>query len=278
MRKRFVTTLISGILAVACAFGFTACGSSNEIPKGAEVTEEEWKTAIEATLAATNFTVDMSSESNYTETSGDTTRTSKETSTGTGYVTDGGYYLKTSDAVKTTGAANGKDVEYTGDREQYYTVDGQTLWKCTYTKYNYKKGGPETVADAVWNAESEAYGSAELAKEYLASFAGRTSVLSVPYAATKEDEYKTLVELYSAFTYSGGKYSATLYSNGSNYSIEVSVKDGYVIGFSITESGYNTEDGETVKYESREVYAFKNYKTTTVSAPDGATQAINAKK
>ena len=56
--KKFATTLAIGALTVACAFGFTACGDSNE--KEAEVkttvTENEWKSAIEVlTKGNTSF-------------------------------------------------------------------------------------------------------------------------------------------------------------------------------------------------------------------------------
>ena len=56
--KKFATTLVMGALAVACAFGFTACGKEAKTT----VTEEEWKTAI-ATL--TEGKTSFKSEWNY---------------------------------------------------------------------------------------------------------------------------------------------------------------------------------------------------------------------
>lgn len=292
MRKKIFTSLVVGTLAAACALSFTACGGNGkDIPKGEKVDEAGWKAAIEATLKATNYTVEMSMEGNSSYTTKDesgktVTATEKDSTTGTAYVNADSLYTKSTTSYKTANAAildeDDKDVEYTSTNERYATAKEAVLWMAIYSKIDYKQGAPEgeELPEAKWEARSQNMGTAEAAKAALAGGTGIAYLFSQKFADSKEaTEYKAVAELYSAFTYEGGKYSATLYDqDGDEYSVEASVKGGYVVGFSISTSDEDSEGDVSEKYESVSVYTFKNYEKTTVSAPKGATDAIAAKE
>ena len=100
--------------------------------------------------------------------------------------------------------------------------------------------------------------------------------------ATTEDSTTTakVSELYDAFTYSNGVYTATLWKPATSwtsaykYTVSVSVKGGYVVGVSTEYTDGEEEEGFSTGTTFKYVYNFSNYGSTTVKASDAAKKAV----
>ena len=265
MRKRLVATLLVGAVATTAVLGLTACGGAG-IDKGVEVDEQGWKDAFKATSEATNYTVELISETT-SSASGKADDISvnvkyEEKSNSTSYYdVDGGKaYEKSSASMKVTGIKSLPDA-----LKQILGFDDDIEEKEEYESYTVKEGEnyyEATLEDGEWIVD-EAYGV------YPYSYVSNAS-----FATEKNGEYTNISLLYSAFTYSGGIYTATLYSGSYEYTVSVSIKDGYVLGYSVESKMEGEMNGLTSKSESKVVYKFSNYGKTNVSPSKGAQDAI----
>lgn len=265
MRKRLVATLLVGAVATTAVIGLSACGGAG-IEKGVQVDEQGWKDAFKASVEAKNFTTEQ-----ITETKGSTSGSVGDISVNVKmesnenllsyYDVDGGKsYEKGTAKMKITGVKDldetikqvlhvEDDIDETEDYESYIVKEGDTYYEAI------KENGEWAV--------DESYGV------YAFSILSHAS-----YATEATGEDQALSLLYSAFTYSGGIYTATLYNYGQEYTVSVSIKDGYVIGYSVEYKMEGEQSGITVKTESKQVYKYSNYGNTTVNPSNDAKNAI----
>lgn len=284
MRKRFVTTLLTGILTLVCALGLTACGNGNtdipdgETSDGTEVTEEQWKAAFEATLEANNCTVDAEGE--FEEISGAHVEFVKANGTMqynyNEQTCEGCSYTFANSKSKIT-ETDGKTTDTQEYQQVYYSIDKTTRWVARCYEEEEKIGE--------WEVDKYEYSDAETAKRYLTYEMALREIIdsdSFVEKESKETNGKKLSDLFSAFTYSNGKYSADLdlyYNRGSQVTVEITIVDGYIKGCRM-EMKVESDSDEGVRKERRiYTYHFKDYGTTTVpAAPEGAIEAINKAK
>ncbi len=265
MKKKLIATLVAGAVLSTGLIGLTACGGDGHgINKGAEVSEEDWGKAFEATVAAESFTISAYMESSYTisgnyEEYGDVDMKVLQTREGTSYY-DGSTYGTTNVKIVATGVPDDEELqkEYKNNEyelENYIVKEGDTYYSASYST---------ETEDAKWSVHVSPYdgGSA-------------TSIFTVPYSTEKNGTTAALSDLYSAFTYNDGVYTATLWSYSTEYTVSVSVKDGYIVGYSTEYSDEEVEENGNKEGESiKMVYNFSNYGSTTVSPSDDAKKAI----
>ena len=278
MNKKFLATLIVGVVAATSIIGFTACndnggGSENggndgddlsAVVKGVQVDAEGWAKAFEATLAAESYTVKLYREDAYKASGtddelGEINLSVIDTRNGTAYY-DGNTYGKTKVKVVATGIPDDEDwqklyqnQEY--DIESYIAKDGETYYSAYYSTQE---------EDAEWSVST------------LDTIDGSTiDVLNSTYATDKDGTANAaLTDLYEAFTYADGVYNATLWQYGVETAVSVSVKDGYVVSYS-TEYLYKYEyEGYTHSDGLKVVYNFSNFGSSTVNASDAAKKAV----
>ncbi len=278
MRKKTLAVLLAGAVAAAGIIGLTACKKDDGIgiQKGDQVTEEQWKAAITATVAAENYTVKTSSENNSTASG----KVGEETVNYSGVSTSSGtlYYDLTNKKVLTESTSTEKvtggklfdeeDGEETLTRKMYIESEGLKLWSASFDDEKNE-----------WGAYSNTC-STEVELKGRFSRYGVAYMFSRKYSATQGGAAVTVSELYSAFAYDDGYYSATLYDEyGDASKITASVKGGHVIGLLVESTNEGTEtDGTTYKDTYKTIYNLSNFGSTTVTAPAEAAAAIAAAK
>ena len=281
MRKKFLVTLLVGVMAATGIAGLTACNpADNGLPKGEEVTAEKWKSAFEKTASAENYTAE--SVMNMKQTMTGTVEGKTVNATATSESTAKVYYdlagkkvyteIKYSEkftGLEDLGEENG---ESTSERKSYLTAEGNIVWSSEYRDSANK-----------WTAEKTEYSSEAEVKQTL-SYSGIGMVFAQTYKTSETAEAtsaKPLADLYSAFTYSGGFYKATLwtaYTESTKIDLTITVKGEYVSGIEAETSEEETEDGVTETSESKSVCKFSEFGKTSVNAPADAAKAINDKK
>ncbi|MDE7083428.1 MAG: hypothetical protein K2O89_06990 [Clostridia bacterium] len=264
MKKKLIATLVAGAVLSTGLIGLTACGGGLSINKGEEVDAEGWAKALEATAEATNYTIESYEESNvdYSGTMADVTI-----------------------SFSVSGTSQGKT---------YIDIDNNTSYQSSTGKATVKGDVPEALKDQYSNKEYKAeeyyakvndsiyhasYNNASSEAKWEVDYAGSVSspveyVLYGTYSTTEDGEEKSLDELYDAFTYSGGVYTATLYADGDAATVSISIKGGYVVGYAVE---YTLEQsyGMTMKITGKSVNNFSNYGSTTVNASEDAKNAVN---
>ena len=281
MRKKTLAVLLAGAVAAAGIMGLTACkkdggGNNGSNQAGEQVTEEQWKAAFNATLNAENYTLSFISDG--TEVTKYTVDGNTVTENFTDYATGKlcfdythrkyGYENKNTETT-TVGEEKSKE---TTERKSYFEVENLELW-----------GAGRETEDTEWYAHNQKFTSAEEEKEYFFRYNG-LSFLKYEYTLSAESTTElTLLNLYSAFTYKDGLYTASLYDEEGNVeAITICIKDGYIIerkGEVTFEDTYEREGVTyTTVYHYIETYTFSNYGTTIITAPEGAAAAIAAKK
>lgn len=273
MKKKLIATLVAGAVLSASLVSLTACGGGLSINKGEEVDEAGWKAAYTATLEAKNFTIDS-----YTE---ETVKmkgsmeefgldsidmTVKSTAEGKIYydLENSTNYTKGTSKVSVSGVPDELKDKYENEEytvETYSVKDGDTLYSATY--YGYQE-------DPEWNVYSSPASLTVSSGSPLSYYLGQS------FATEEGGEAKKVNELYSAFTYKSGVYSATLWQSNVEIKVSVSIKGGYVVGFSY-EGTYTQEDeesGSSYSEGQKSVYNISNYGSTTVSASDAAKKAV----
>ncbi len=269
MRKKLIATLVAGAVMSTGLIGLTACGGGHDINKGEEVSKEDWAKAITATVEAKNYTVDAYQEmelklTGSIEDLGVSDLNVSATTKGEGKtyydIDNGSYYGNSSVKVTVSGVPDElKDEDEFKARdyvmEQYGVKDGDTYYTAMYD-------GTEETPE--WEV-----------REYSSAVSGGMGYLfTQTYSTTEGGTASTLDELYDAFTYSGGVYTATLWQYSIEMKISVSVKGGYVVGIS---SEYTEEEGDEnskMSTTAKMVYNFSAYSGTTVSASDAAKKAV----
>ncbi|MDE6598101.1 MAG: hypothetical protein K2K60_05640 [Clostridia bacterium] len=278
MRKKTMAVLLAGAVAAAGIIGLTACkkDSGNGLQKGEQVSEEQWKTAIAATAGAENYTSTFTNDYQVTATGkiGDKSVTYNYTSnsTETSYYdfTNKKYYAESSYTDKTSGGElmGETDGEESETYKEYIEARALTIWS---TEFDSEEN--EWYVD-----DSYTYPSAETLASNFKDNSNTDFLASAKLSTTKEGATTTISELYSAFTYKDGFYTATLYSYGQEATVTISVKGGYVVG--VLQEGTNETTNEALGISSKvtikAVYTFSNFGSTTVTTPEGAAAAITA--
>lgn len=254
MKKRILTTLLVGAVAATSVMGLAACGGVS-VPKGEQVTEEAWKNAFDKTSEFTNYTLNMSSDSDITlkgtiASKGSSKIEVKSSVNSSGvqttlYDKDGSTsYTEYTSETKGKATADGEESYYNSKttNKQYYTLSESnslidTYWRANYSKSEAKSEEGENYTETYWHATETA--------SFMYNQAG-TLFNDYFYDSNDKDTAKRskLVNLYDKFKYSGGVYKATLYypqeiSDDYNLSdlleckVTVSIKDGCAVGYGI---------------------------------------------
>lgn len=90
----------------------------------------------------------------------------------------------------------------------------------------------------------------------------------------KDGEAKSFSELYEAFTYSDGIYTAELWYYGEIYTFSVSVKDDYVLSMCLTQTSEEEEDGLTFTFKGEIGIKFYDIGKTSITLASEAVKAI----
>lgn len=275
MKKKILTALLVGAIALTAAAGLAACGGNG----GDAVTEEQWAAAFDNTVKAENYTVVSSAEiltnSVGSSNGSEVTYTMSITSSETSYLDLTGGRAYTAGSATRSSTGTGVSDEMLGEKtvltKTYLEINGNILWVSDYDETNSK-----------WQAEPQEFGTEAEAKEFLAQNELTASLSAKQfYAALPADgEAKTLAQLYSAFKYSGGKYTATLYASvaGAAYSeidVTIVISGGYVTLMTSESGGETIQQGVKVTTSSKMSYAVSDIGVTTVHAPTEALDAID---
>ncbi|MDE6505211.1 MAG: hypothetical protein K2L42_04995 [Clostridia bacterium] len=281
MRKKILVSLLVGVMAATGVAGLTACNPADSgLPKGEEVTAEKWKSAFEKTASSENYTAESVMIMKQTMTGTVEGKTVNATATSESAVkvyfdlAGKKIYTETKYSEKFTGLEDigEEDGESTSERKSYLIAENKTIWSSEYSASTNK-----------WTAEKSEYSSEAEVKQNL-SYSGVGMAFAQTYKTSETAEAssaKPLADLYSAFTYSGGFYKATVwtaYTESTKIDLTVTVKDGYVSGIEAEASEEETENGVTETSESKAVYKFSEFGKTSVNAPADAVKAINDKK
>ena len=270
MKKKLIATLVAGAVLSTGLIGLTACGGGHSINKGEKVDAEGWKTAITATQEAKNYTVDAYQEVELKVTGSmeelgitDLNITGKSKSESKSYydLENSSSYSKQTVKAEVSGVPEAmQDIdEFKGGdyvMESYYVKDGDTIY---YANYSTQSENPE------WNVSTTSYVSGS---EIM-------YMINQTLATEKDGEASKVIDLYDAFTYSGGVYSATLWSYDMEVKLSISIKGGYVVGVSME---YTEEDGDensTMSMAIKVVYNLSGYGSTEVKASDDAKKAVD---
>lgn len=270
MRKKFLATLLVGAVAATGAIGFSACGKDDaKLVKGAEVSEEEWKAAFAATASAENYTYELNSE--YSASGTVDSKKVTEYSTLVQKIlydaVNNHSYSEYTETYKTTGYKDAgvgeKDYDDTETVKRYTLKDGSVIWEAEYCS------GDEQPA---WKADK--WGDLDSDLIY---------IVGSTYATEKSGTPKAITELYSAFVYSGGYYTANLWADMdeeelTEVRLTVSVKNGYVIGMQTEYEVSDNEAGASGTATVKQSVTLSNYGGTTLEAPAEALAAIEAAK
>ncbi|MCI8733971.1 MAG: hypothetical protein HFE40_00245 [Clostridia bacterium] len=265
MRKNLVAMLLVGAVAATAVIGLSACGGDS-IEKGVEVSEDEWKAAFKASSEAESYTMDVTSSeeaTGYETVDGNKINLSyKMTGSGKVYAEKGKIYSETNIQVKSSGmeeAGWGENEDKSYSMKQYYLNENDSWWIAGYN------GSKE---NAKWEAQNSSNMVSVLA-----------GLMSGQYSVEEDGETKALSDLYSAFTYSGGYYSANLWlSYSGEVKVTVSIKDGYVIGLQTEATMIEKDETSESNGTDKSVYKISGYGSTSVSAPEDAVKAIEDAK
>ena len=314
MRKRFVTTIFAAFMCAACALGVTACGGGTDtntpngedntttqtppqgggtitppdggndenvtVPKGEQVADEAaWKSAFAANVDADNITVKgYCIETLYIKKNETIESTTMNTNMSS-YLSNGRLYGKVETTV--TSGNDGETQPYY-NTEGFYVVENSLMWSSnkSYVSFGQLIENPE------WIASKNSYTNEETAKKNFkvrrcGSFTTREDLLYGTFSHYGQPlEEKKLVDLYSSFTYANGVYTAKNLSCKMLFEtnvtdIEITIKNGCVIGFSVS---CLFEGSETTSREIKGTYTYTNIGTTTFTPPQDALDAIAAEK
>lgn len=271
MKKKLIATLVAGAVLSTGLIGLTACGGGLSINKGEEVSEEDWGKAFTATMEAESCTVDSYAEIVF-KAKGSSDFVKEElgvdsidmsvttTGEGTGYydVKNNSYYAKSTSKVSVSGVPDSMKEEY--ENKEYVTEYYSVKENDTYYMAQYNGAAEEPK----WEVQVSTFGN----------MSSPVYVLSQTFATEKDGTATALSALYSSFAYSGGVYTATLYRYDTEYKVSVSVKGGYIVGFSTEYSESEEDEGFSESESMKTVYNFSNYGSTTVSPSDAAKKAI----
>ncbi|MBD5632305.1 MAG: hypothetical protein HDP34_03665 [Clostridia bacterium] len=266
MKKKLIASLLVGAVLSTSIIGFTACGGDISMNKGKKVSEAEWKAAFAATISAESCTVntymeDINEITDIDDEAGEVhmTVTSKDKVKYCCDVKNGILYTESYLTKSRVGVPDGE--ETTGYEESFneaYRVNEGTVGYSASYERGYWYVCEYSDGVYIWNP---------------------TSVLDNSYSVEKGGGKIALSELYGAFTYSDGVYTAKLYSDSyylkPDYIISVAVKGGYVVGYHIESSYEEQGEGSYTHVESiNQVYNFSDFNKTTVKLSKDAKKAI----
>ena len=270
MKKKLIATLVASAVLSTGIIGLTACGGGNgghDINKGEEVSKAGWAAAITATQSAKNYTADAYQEVDTTMTGnmGELTNINLTGKTiGEAKFTydldNGGIYVKQTVKITVSGVPDElkgedgyKDDEYV--TESYCVKEGDTYYTANY------RGNAENPEWSTGSTTSFSSG-------------GLGYLFNSTYSVEEDGTAVTLSELYDAFTYSNGVYTATLWGGGSEETVSLSFKGGYVVGYSFASTHEEGDEDSKMINSGKMIYNFSNYGSTTISPSDDAKKAV----
>lgn len=275
MKKKLIATLVAGVVLSVSLVSLTACGGGLGVNKGEEVSNEDWAAAIEASATAKNFTVysyvemEIKAKGSYEGMKDELGVDSldmnvKSTADGKIYfdLENGSYYSKATSKAKATGVPESLQGESNYQNKDYaveiYSVkDGDTYYNAYYS--NLTEGAEWKVS----SSSSVESGAVDV-----------RDVLTQSFATEEGGATATLSALYDSFTYSGGVYTATLWQHSAEVKVSVSVKGGYVVGYSMEVTNAEEEEDFSVSEVMKTVYNFSGYGSTVVKVSDAAKKAV----
>ncbi len=289
MKKKLIATLVAGAVLSTGIIGLTACGNSVSMPKGEQIADATaWAKAFEETSKLTNFTcetsftVDQKGEGTLKNEKGEdqTAKYTAKYSTYdlTAYDEDGDKaYTESNESMDMKATSDGEEekLKYSSVEKYYYELDEKgeyatSYWKASYGKKDIDSTDRKSYTENYWDAYSSYdYASNPLKKLALDFYESDSTTASS----------KSITTLYDKFTYSGGVYTATLYSvveiaeMGSDLikvEVKVSFSGGYVIGLSYkakkVEGELSLSEGNfKYTYSTEAVYALKDINKTDVT-------------
>ncbi len=239
--KKALMAIAATVLAFGFAFGFAACGNSEnsnggnggnsessgennveDIVDDSVLTEEQWKKAIADTAASKTVTVDLDYHATYTESKHSGSGTETRVAVGKEcYKTDLNKYL-TYYMTEYKESVDGGEQKITNDEENYLEISGKKLiWYYCYGEHDFRVESDGEEPNE-WRAEPNEW-QAIIYDEYDSADAAKTAFeeqYKIPpisvyvlgeFTATVNGETvtKPLAELFGAFTYDS---SANVYT------------------------------------------------------------------
>ncbi len=312
MKNRIAATVLASALAVASIVGLTACKGLS-VPKGDEVTAEEWKTAFAKTQEVTNYTMEVSLEvdssvkgtvysdesKSQVDAKADMTISSRTT---TLYNREANQaYSENSYSSKVSATEGEEEENYKSDTtsKTYYDLSETRnsltyYWKATYSSKESSssdsRGEEKSDEENFWYASE----TATFASNSITTMFSETTF----YETNDETsaQAKSIIDLYEKFMFDGGTYTATLYRKVDvyegikqliecNVSVSFNKAESCVIGFGIKTEGEGnvTETDEynlDYTYKGESVYAITKIKETDVTEKSNKdiTEAIDKAK
>ncbi len=261
MRKKIIAAILICVIALTTVAGFSACGKSN-LKKGEMVTERGWAQAFRKTCRLDNYSYYKQSKINsifsgkvyhhftfYTDEY--TVEQNDKDKTNSAFLCDkqGGYaYYERieNEHYKINKQQNDYEEEKSIYKDKtidkyYYLNDMDDAFYCTSTSEGYTTTNGERKN---FDLKIEPY------RTGIANYINESTNKEYSYYYLNKHNSNTLgqgklEELYGLFTYSHGVYTAKLYdkvviclgfSDLVPCKVTVSIKDGYVTGFSVKSS------------------------------------------
>lgn len=309
MKKKFiVAALLAGVMAASC---FTGCigngggdgengeqGQQGSVEKGVAVTAEEWVSAVNASWNSQNFT--MCNPSNGTVTVTGNYQGNDKVPVNIIYRCDDDglnvnidsdsnnpvYFTYASVTVSVSGFA---DIY---SHQEDYTEDWlKSLKDCIYKYgiYIYDDKEISDGSDTYYIKTGEKYYDASKLSVnseeaewsvWETDFSGATLCdipgFPIEFATEENGEEKDLAELYEAFTYTDGVYTAELWIYNTQCPVSVSFKDGYILGFEMkyTKTEVEEIDGLTVTDTFEATVKIYDIGKTSITPDPDAVKAV----
>ena len=299
MNKKFISAVVTAFACAACALSFSACGNNPfDIPKGEMVADEAaWKAAFEANLNAENITVKENYYYKKTATfekDGNTiTEVTDQTEILSAYINDGGMYASYKLERHTSGEGESIGVPEIFEEYKSYSLHELGEWENNLAPsdyYNFKTTDDWTTIEAtpqvgyymlssnyrgnrVYLCEKNSYDSYLLKYKY--TMEPREGV-----NAEWTNSLKNLSDLYSAFTYSEGLYTAELYSVDFNdlITVKISIKDGIVVGLLIEDTCKLDNDKYSITLNGTISFKYSDIGNTSYTLPQKLQDAIETER
>lgn len=261
MKKKILTAVAVCALSGACVFGATACNKDSGSSGGAsQVTGTQWKAAFEKATALENVTIEA------TTTTYNGENKVREYISNVFFASD--KMLTSSDYVLDNATDNEslKNVTVTG--YNYLVKDGSTY----YSVYNNPHVEDDGSVTDTWKADIEESGIDKYKEEVSFYF-------SAEYTATKDGKSSFIKDMFSAFTYADGAYTASLYpkvdEEGNTgltaYDITVKFENGNISYYSL----YTEEPEAETPAKYKEEMKLTKYGTTAIILPAAAQKSLS---
>ena len=303
MKKKVLATLLAGALMGASAVSFASCGGVS-MPKGDQVTKEEWAEFIAAMAELKNYTLDYSADVNVTlngttkevkdYSNPDPAKMKEEKVTGETKTSMAGTTVY--DSVNNKAYVEGTEssqIDMKSDDEKmkasaeetdkaYYELKEEGVyWKAAYAYEMSELDG----TDIRRSEKSESYWIAGTTFYFADNTINIMFSDSTFYETKDGTEEKNIAELFEKFTYSAGVYTATLYKeveiygemNGMEDVLECKVTISFnkaekcVTGYGVKTEGEGNLKADETYYSYDMNYTYKGesvYAVTKIKTTD----------